>query len=29
MKSGAKEGTPLKGAYPFSAFQQIIEAELA
>ena len=23
------EGTPLSGAYPFSAFQQIIEAELA
>jgi protein-disulfide isomerase len=29
MKSGASEGIPLKGAYPFASFQQIIEAELA
>ena len=29
MKTGEKEGTPLKGAYPFSVFRQIIEAELA
>ena len=29
MKSGSKTGTPLSGAYPFDAFQQIIESELA
>lgn len=29
MKSGEKEGTALRGAYPFSSFQQVIEAELA
>lgn len=29
MKSGDKEGIPLAGAYPFSAFQQIIEQQLS
>jgi protein-disulfide isomerase len=29
MKSGESEGTALKGAYPFSSFQQAIDAYLA
>jgi len=29
MKSGENSGVPLSGAYPFSAFRQIIESELA
>jgi len=29
MKSGDSEGIPIKGAYPYSAFQKALDAELA